>query len=295
MLYEPADAIQFGSSEAYYLSFLEGAPGAQLLWHRDAKPYRHIVSINIRKYVLAMQNFGKELKPCPLCCATLFSLLGCMLDNSLDSGTAEERERALQILDWERGCGCYFTGVKAGGNGLEDAMLTEIGMFLQSIRFASSKKYECLLVQIRRAVYAEFCSVSEININKGCQYALDKSVLFTFLGFCLAASGNLSRREIQLCRMVGQVFGLFDDLCDLEEDQALGQLNSILCQACSATELLHCIDQAFLTLDRLLNTLSRYFSPEFYNFLLYELRIWTLCNHYIADRSRNQVDLTALT
>lgn len=287
LLYSRTDSLIFGGGEARFLMFLDGTPGARFLRHSDAAPYRHVISMNVRKYVLAMQSFGKSWNVRALCCATIFSLLGCLLDGQLDEGTPEEKNSALRVLDWEKGCGRYLTGAAAGENSLAESLLTELGAFLQAIRSSSPEIYKDLLVQMQQAANAEYESISPSQTPKDSLYAADRSALFTFLGFKLAASGRLTRQEAQLCRLVGQVFRLVDDLCDIEEDADRGQINSILCKAKNEAELLHSIDKAFLELDRVLKLLDQGFSREFYRFLLYELRLWTLSNRYIFSRSLN--------
>lgn len=288
LLYSPADAPLFSSQENYFLKFLENVTAVQLLKRRESEPYRSVISLGLRSYVLAMQSFGKKLNARALSCAVLFSVLGSLLDDRIDRGTTPERESALRLLHWERGCGGYFQGkITRCGNYAEE-LLTEISAYLQIIRFRQREAYNDLLRQLQQAAEAESQPIYPADSRQASHYVMHKSVHYTQLGFALAASGSLSRREACLCRMVGRVYRLIDDLCDMEEDAAGDQINYITARAQNQRELLHSLEQAFRELDKALAALKQGMSREFYTFLLYELRLWTLSNRYIFQRSLSQ-------
>ena len=202
----------------------------------------------------------------------------------MDNGTEVQRRQAREILDWENGCGVYFTGRAKANDTLTASILSELGAFLQDIRANNPGSYKRLLSELRHCATAECIAAAPTHTTKDLPYAKNKSVLFALLGFRFAASGCLSREEERLCSLVGEIMSVVDDLCDLDEDVKHGQINSIFCKAGNWFDLLPVIDEAFQRIELILNQLHEGFSREFYEYLLYELRVWSLDNEYIRSK-----------
>ncbi|MCH5260583.1 MAG: hypothetical protein J1F18_12555 [Lachnospiraceae bacterium] len=285
LIYRSDDALRFGLDDGYYRAFIADAPLANLFQHEHAAPYQAVITMNIRKYTLAAQSFGTWWSLQALSYAAAFALLGCLLDDKVDEGDHEQRRNALMLLDWDHGCGNYAAGKVKGGDSLAELILAKLGAFLQSISETDSESYEKLVSELHQAATAEYLGSVPSHTPADLQYAMDRSVLFVLAGFRFAASGRLSAEEERLCRLVGEVMCIVDDLCDLDEDERHGRINSILCRARNDSELLSMIDDSFLSLDRSLLQLRQGFSREFYEFLLYELRRWSLGNAYIRERT----------
>ena len=278
------EEISLGSHDPYFLSLCEHETVIKLFHCNEMASYQALITMNIRRFYLASHSFGKSWSVHAINCATIFVLLGCLLDQWLDNGNDQLRHKARLILDWENGCGKYFIGKKRDKDTLITSMLSELGDHLEEIKKASPHNYDLIISELRRAIEAEVKGMNTSNSAQDLPYAKDKSVLFVLVSFLFASSGNLLEDEIQFCRMIGEVMSLVDDLCDLVEDVKHNQINSILCCSDGSEDLLLVIDEALQTLGCNLKLLRENLSTEFYNFLLYNLRKWALGNEYIRSR-----------
>jgi len=234
--------------------------------------YSLCVSLNRVKFSLAAESFGKSLRPEAARAGTAFILSGCIVDSLLDEGNPQQRETALRKLDWTY-CGHYFErfGARLETHPL-DQLYEMVGRFLEVGKPSFPAYYADILSQIRRAARAEWLIGSR---QKSASAIMDKSVLFVVIGFQLAFYGAYTARQRDIFFRIGDLFRLIDDLCDLEADERSGQANSLLSafQAAGPGAL---AEAAVSELRQKLHRLQGLVSEDFYRFLRYELRVWTL-------------------
>lgn len=274
----------------------------------DFSEFQTAAAVNIRKLVLAARNFDRHWSQRAIAASVAFSLSGCILDSMLDGGTEELKRLALSLLDWECGCGSFFTADSAvffgrSASGIEvgnrnktvsgaasesfnaiETLLAETGSFLQEIRASDVGAYQSLIADLQHLAQVECRASVAMNVPSEFGCACDKSTKFVLTSFRIAASGQLEPEEDRQCQIIGEVMRLVDDLCDLECDLRMKHLNSIICQAGDSNSLVDHVQDAFLLLDENLSCLKLVLKTEFFDYLLRELRLWTLGNEQIRSK-----------
>lgn len=118
----------------------------------------------------------------------------------------------------------------------------------------------------------------------------DKSVLFEKAAFLTASYGGNTPESVKAAGLLGEVFWLVDDLCDLMEDVRMGRKNSLLFYCAHTPEPLTVLqrlervsDHLALPVDRLervLGELEGLISRDMFRFLL--VQIWKWCHRVRA-------------
>ena len=85
--------------------------------------------------------------------------------------------------------------------------------------------------------------------------------------------------------MIGDIFRSIDDLCDFEEDESGGSVNSLFIKK-GTMEISDTIKivQELQWLHNALQQLSGYIEAPFYEFIKFNLQLWTLENPYIYQK-----------
>lgn len=243
--------------------------------------YDLCLSFNYMKFSFAAESFGKPLNYEAATAGTAFILAGCVIDSLLDEGNPEHRELALRKLDWPY-CERYFVwfGSRREAHTI-DYLYETIGHFLEKGKQSKPQYYDDILSQIRRAAQAE--SLTGTQGQRTETTVIEKSVLFTAIGFQLAFFGEYTAQEKDIFFQIGDIFRLIDDLCDLEEDEYSGQANSLLLKMSIGSHKAFC-EAAISELNKKLMRLQGFINQDFYRFLRYEVCAWTLgCPEIYGD------------
>lgn len=285
LLYNTGTAAAYSIYLSYYRYFVEDT-----LWFRELPEklknrYELSISVNCMKYALAAKDFHKPLEQEAVAAAVAFGLAGCYLDDMLDGNIQEERQLALEKLKWDY-CTHYFVafGIKKTMHPI-DMLYEVVGDFLKKKSEHDYSTYEKLIQYLKRVAFSEQQSAdcSDSFSDEGA--VRDKSVLFVVVGFFLALYGRHTSVEEKSFFLIGDIFRSIDDLCDFEEDRRSGCVNSIFVQKdtkeASDTEK---VVKELQWLHDALQQLRGLIGRAFYDFIQFNLQLWTLGNPYIYQK-----------
>lgn len=283
LLYSTNIAAEYSMYFSYYRYLVEEASWFLEFPMELKKRYALNISINCTKYALAAKNFGKTLEQEAISAATAFVLAGCCLDDMLDGNVQEERQLALEKLNWEY-CAHYFVEFgKRKALHPVDILYEAVGNFLQKKSELDRLSYEQLLQYLRRAAFSEQWSGSCTDFSSD-EYAVrDKSVLFVVIGFLFALFGTHTQKEEKAFFLIGEIYRSIDDLCDYEEDKRAGFVNSLFIQKEAIPDTI-IIARELHWLHNALQQLRRFIDQPFYDFIRFNLQLWTLENPYIYQK-----------
>ena len=285
LLYNTNIAAKYSMHFSYYRDFVKDAYWLQEFPIELKKRYESNISINCMRYALAAKNFHKPLEREAVSAAIAFVVAGCCLDNMLDSGILEERQLALDKLNWDY-CAHYFVtfGTRKALHPV-DMLYEAIGSFLCKKSEIDYSAYKKLMQYLKRAAFSEQRSVDCSDFFSDEYTVRDKSVLFVVIGFLLALYGRHTSLEEKTFFLIGDIFRSIDDLCDFEEDKSGGSVNSLFIKK-GTMEISDTIKivQELQWLHNALQQLSGYIEAPFYEFIKFNLQLWTLENPYIYQK-----------
>lgn len=268
---------------SFYMNLAKDTGWFQELPMELRKHYLLSISINCTKYALAAKNFGKTLEKEAVLAATAFALAGCCLDDMLDGNVLEERRLALEKLNWEY-CAHYFVmfGRRKALHPV-DILYEAIGDFLKRKAEIDRPSYDELIQYLKQAAFAEQCSGSCIDFSASEHAVRDKSVLFVVIGFLLALYGKHTKTEEKVFFLIGEIFRSIDDLCDFEEDKRAGFVNSLFIQKDAIPDTTIIVNE-LQWLHNAMQQIKGLIGQPFYEFIRFNLQLWTLENPYIYQK-----------
>lgn len=274
LLYQSNKGALYGTALSYYSGFWRETVWAKALDEETKRRYALCLDMNSMKFALAAKSLCRPMEKEALSAAVSFILAGCLLDNFIDQGSAAERKQAMEMLEWEY-CAHYFVHFgSAKSKHAIDVLFSEIAHYLKDKARTEPKAYDQFLAYLRRATAAEVASANGRDDALQNRMIVDKSVLFEVLGFQLAFYGNHTCQEWEIFFLIGNIFWMIDDLCDVEEDTRSGQVNALLSAECGSLEVR--MTRMLTELTQALERLKLLVEPAFYQFILYEVRSWTL-------------------
>lgn len=237
----------------------------------------YVFFTNARKAVLVRDNYTDTASPVLERTAVYFSALGCLIDHMIDNGTEQQKKIAFSSLQLGNFSYYFENFSEKKTDSVLDELFEYVGQGLHFIKEINYPAYSEIIDLIHKAAASELFVSGEKSSS--CSLT-DKSVIFVIIDLKIMTA-DLNISDIKLFEHFALAIQLIDDICDVFEDVEEGHSNPVALLFESSDDVYTAVDKVVGELIMHINAINKEGSIALSNFVLYEIRGWSMSCSYI--------------